>query len=298
MTAIADHPRIESAARPAPARTSSLWGVVLIAPNLLYLALVLLVPLGIVGAYSFYTYSPTGVALPVFTTANYAKLGDPYFLRLIARTAGVALKTTLICMVLAYPLAYFLARAKKGVALLGLFLLLTPLMVSPVVRAFGWLVLLGRTGVVNALFRGVGLEAPDLLYSEAAVLLGLVHLLLPFMVLPLVASIERIPIGLEEAARNLGASGLDVFRKVILPLSVPGLISGALLVYVEAASAFVMPALLGGRHVRMVGNEVFDSMLVSYNLPAAAMLTVTLVAFTVAAIAAGLALARAARRGA
>jgi ABC-type spermidine/putrescine transport system permease subunit I len=199
--------------------------------------------------------------------------------------------------VLAYPIAYFLARAGKRVALLGLFLLLTPLMVSPVVRAFGWLVLLGRNGVVNALFRSAGLEAPELLYSEAAVLIGLSHLLLPYMVLPLVASIERISPSVEEAARNLGANGFGVFRKVILPLSMPGLISGALLVYVEAASAFVMPALLGGRHVRMIGNEVYDSMLVSYNLPAAAMLTVTLVVFTIAAIGAGLALAHAVRRG-
>jgi ABC-type spermidine/putrescine transport system permease subunit I len=276
---------------------NAVWGLGLVAPNLIYLALVLLAPLGIVAAYSLFTYSPTGVALPVLTLANYAKLGDPYFVRLIARTAGIALKTTAICVVLAYPIAYFLARAGKRVALLGLFLLLTPLMVSPVVRAFGWLVLLGRNGVVNALFRSAGLEAPELLYSEAAVLIGLSHLLLPYMVLPLVASIERISPSVEEAARNLGANGFGVFRKVILPLSMPGLISGALLVYVEAASAFVMPALLGGRHVRMIGNEVYDSMLVSYNLPAAAMLTVTLVVFTIAAIGAGLALAHAVRRG-
>jgi ABC-type spermidine/putrescine transport system permease subunit I len=276
---------------------NAVWGLGLMAPNLIYLALVLLAPLGIVAAYSLFTYSPTGVALPVLTLANYAKLGDPYFVRLIARTAGIALKTTAICVVLAYPIAYFLARAGKRVALLGLFLLLTPLMVSPVVRAFGWLVLLGRNGVVNALFRSAGLEAPELLYSEAAVLIGLSHLLLPYMVLPLVASIERISPSVEEAARNLGANGFGVFRKVILPLSMPGLISGALLVYVEAASAFVMPALLGGRHVRMIGNEVYDSMLVSYNLPAAAMLTVTLVVFTIAAIGAGLALAHAVRRG-
>jgi ABC-type spermidine/putrescine transport system permease subunit I len=273
------------------------WGITLVSPNMIYLAMVLLAPLGIVATYSLFTYSPTGVALPILTLANYAKLGDPYFVRLLARTAGIALKTTLICVVLAYPLAYFLARAPKSVALLGLFLLLTPLMVSPVVRAFGWLVLLGRNGVVSTLFQSLGLDEPELLYSEAAVLIGLSHLLLPFMVLPLVASIERISPSIEEAARNLGANSFGVFRKVIFPLSMPGLISGALLVYVEAASAFVMPALLGGRHVRMIGNEVFDSMLVSYNLPAAAMLTVTLVVFTIATIGAGLALARAARRG-
>ncbi|MFI4987084.1 MAG: ABC transporter permease [Alphaproteobacteria bacterium] len=278
---------------------NAVWGAALVSPNLLYLALVLLAPLGIIAVYSFFTYSSTGVALPILTLANYAKLGDPYYLRLLARTAGIALKTTLICVPLAYPVAYFLARARPGVAFFGLFLLLTPLMVSPVVRAFGWLVLLGRTGVVAALLSRLGFgNGIELMYSEFAVLVGLSHLLLPYMVLPLMASIARIPSSIEEAASNLGANGAQVFRKVVLPLSMPGLISGALLVYVEAASAFVMPALLGGRHVRMIGNEVYDSMLVSYNLPAASMLTVTLVAFTIAAIGSGLALARAAGRSA
>jgi putative spermidine/putrescine transport system permease protein len=124
------------------------------------------------------------------------------------------------------------------------------------------------------------------------VLLGLSHLLLPFMVLPLIAAIERIPRNLEEAARNLGAGPIAVFRKVILPLSLPGLVSGAVLVYAEAASAYVLPALLGGRFVRMIGNEVYDALLVTYNIPQASMLTVTLVAFTLGIIGIALVLAR------
>ncbi|MCC7045973.1 MAG: ABC transporter permease [Alphaproteobacteria bacterium] len=263
-------------------------------PNLVYLTLLLLVPFGIVALYSLYQHTATAGPVAVYTLANYAKLADPYFLRLIGRTAGIALKTTMICIVLAYPVAYFLARSSPGARVLGLFLLLTPLMVSAVVRAFGWLVILGRNGVVNGIVQSLGFERLDLMYSEFAVLLGLVHLLLPFMALPLVASIERIPPSVEEAARNLGAGSFLVFWRVVLPLSVPGLISGAMLVYVEAASAFVMPALLGGRHVRMIGNEVFDSLLVSFNLPAAATLTVTLVVFTIAVILLGTAAIRAA----
>jgi ABC-type spermidine/putrescine transport system permease subunit I len=269
------------------------WGPVLVLPNLVYLTLLLLVPFCIVALYSLYQHSATSAPIATLSLDNYAKLADPYFQRLIGRTAGIALKTMLICIVLAYPMAYFLARSSPGIRVFGLFLLLTPLMVSAVVRAFGWLVILGRNGVVNSIVQGLGGERLDLMYSEFAVLLGLVHLLLPFMVLPLVASIERIPPSVEEAARNLGAGSLLVFWKVVLPLSVPGLISGALLVYVEAASAFVMPALLGGRHVRMIGNEVFDSLLVSFNLPAAAMLTVTLVVFTISVILLGTAAARA-----
>jgi len=273
-------------------RHIALWGVALAAPNALYLTLVLLIPLGMVATYSFFTYSTTGVALPVLTIANYAKLGDPYFLRLIGRTVGIAVKTTIICIFLGYPLAYALARARPTLATLGFFLLLTPLMVSPVVRAIGWFVLLDRNGLVNSVLMYFGADRQELLFNEPAVLLGLSHLLLPFMVLPLVASIERIPPNVEEAARNLGAGGLGVFRKVILPLSLPGLVSGAVLVYVEAASAFVLPALLGGRFVRMIGNEVFDALLVSYNIPQASMLTVMLIVLTIGVLGTGLALSR------
>jgi putative spermidine/putrescine transport system permease protein len=267
-------------------------GLALAAPNALYLALVLLVPLGIVAAYSLFTYLATGVALPALTLRNYATLADPYFLRLIGRTAGIALKTTAICIVLGYPLAYALARASRTLAAFGFFLLLTPLMVSPVVRALGWFVLLDRNGIANTLIADFGFERQQLLFSEPTVLLGLSHLLLPFMVLPLIAAIERIPRNLEEAARNLGAGPIAVFRKVILPLSLPGLVSGAVLVYAEAASAYVLPALLGGRFVRMIGNEVYDALLVTYNIPQASMLTVTLVAFTLGIIGIALVLAR------
>jgi ABC-type spermidine/putrescine transport system permease subunit I len=273
-------------------------GSLLLTPNLLFLALVLLAPLGIVAAYSFMTYSPDGTVLPTATLANYRQLADPYYIRLLAGTAGIALKVTLACVVIGYPVAYFLARASRTVALVGMLVLMAPLMVSAVVRAFGWLVLLGRNGIVNSLLVSFGLAPVELLYSESAVLLGLVHMLLPFMVLPLMASIERIPPSVEEAAENLGAHPLQTFLKVILPLSVPGLISGAFLVYVESASAFVMPALLGGRQVRMVGSEVFDKMLTAFNFPVASMLTITLIVFTGSVVAMGsLLTARLARRG-
>jgi ABC-type spermidine/putrescine transport system permease subunit I len=262
---------------------------VLVAPNLIYLTLILLAPLGMMAGHSLYTAN-----LPGMTAANYARLADPYFLRLLGRTARIAFETAAICTVLAYPLAYFLARASRGTATLGLVLLLTPLMVSPVVRAFGWMVLLDRQGLVLSLTRGLGFtSARPLIYTETAVIIGLVHLLLPYLVLPLTASIERISPTLEEAARNLGAGPFALFRELILPLSLPGLVSGALLVFVEALSAFVLPALLGGRKVRMIGNEVFDSLLVAFNQAQASTLTVVLVALTIVTVGVGFGLSRA-----
>jgi ABC-type spermidine/putrescine transport system permease subunit I len=263
-------------------------GLLLAGPNILYLVLILLAPLVLMATYSLYAAPGTGLTL-----SNYAKLADPYFLRLLGGTAWIALQTTLVCVVLAYPLAYFLARASGWLSTLGLFLLLTPLMVSPVVRAFGWMVLLDRQGLVLRAERAVGFsDARALLYSETAVLIGLVQLLLPFLVLPLSASIERIAPSLEEAAHNLGATWMQVFRSIILPLSLPGLLSGALLVFVEAMSAFILPALLGGRKVRMIGNEVFDSLLVAYNAAQASTLTVVLVLLTLAGVSAAFALGR------
>ena len=255
-------------------------GILLAGPYTLYLLLVLVGPLGLMFGYSLSGAPGTGLNL-----GNYVKLADPYYLRLLGNSARIALEATLICALLAYPLAYFLARTSRGWGTLGLFMLLTPLMVSPVVRAFGWMVLLDRQGLLIRAARALGFQdARPLLYSESAVLIGLVHLLLPFLVLPLSASIERIAPSLEEAAYNLGASWMQVFRSVILPLSLPGLMSGALLVFVEALSAFVLPALLGGRKVRMIGNQVFDLLLVAYNAAEASTLTVVLVVTTLAVI--------------
>jgi ABC-type spermidine/putrescine transport system permease subunit I len=165
---------------------------------------------------------------------------------------------------------------------LGLFLLIMPLMVSTVIRIFGWIVILGRKGLINEALVGIGLEPVKLLYTETAVVIGLVNIFMPFMVLPLMAAIERIPPSLEEAARNLGANWVQMFRRTILPLSMPGLISGCLLVYSISISAFVTPALMGSPRERMAGQQIYDEVLVSFNWPSASSLALTLVLLTLA----------------
>jgi len=240
--------------------------------------------------------SPTKVVLPELTFANYLKIFDPYYARLFGRTLRLGLVTTAICAVLGYPLAYFLARARPRVLALGLFLLIMPLMVSTVIRVFGWIVILGRKGMVNQALVAVGLEPVKLLYTETAVVIGLVNIFMPFMVLPLMASIERIPPSLEEAAQNLGASWPQMFLRTIMPLSLPGLISGCLLVYSVSISAFVTPALMGSPRERMVGQQIYDEVLVSFNWPSAASLAITLVLFTLLLLFAALRVTRRAGR--
>jgi ABC-type spermidine/putrescine transport system permease subunit I len=256
------------------------WWLLFIGPYGLYLAVFLLVPFGNVALLSVYTYSPTEIAVPELSAASYLRMWDSYYLALFARTMRLGLITTVVCALLGYPLAYFLARARPRVMAVGLFLIITPLMVSTVIRVFGWIVILGREGLVNKGLRLLGFEGVGILYSETAVIIGLVQLFMPFMVLPLMASIERIPVSLEEAAQNLGANWYQMFARTILPLSLPGLISGALLVYSVSISAFVTPALMGGARVRMVGQQIYDDVLASFNWPGASAMALVLVVLT------------------
>ena len=256
-------------------------GAALVAPGLGVLTLFLFVPLALIVAISVFTYSPTKIWLPVVTAANYQKFFHPYYVGVTWTTVKIGLLTTMVCAVLGYPVAYFLARAPSRWLGLWLFLLVTPLMVSSVIRIFGWLVILGRRGIVNAALEAAGFPGIDLLHNVVAVVAGLAGLLLPFMVLPLMAAIETIPRSLEEAARNLGATTSQLFWRVLFPLSLPGLVSGSLLVYTVSISALVTPALMGGRKVRMLGNLVYDEVLTSMNWPFASTIAVALLAFTV-----------------
>jgi len=256
-------------------------GAALVAPGLGVLTLFLFVPLALIVAISVFTYSPTKIWLPVVTAANYQKFFHPYYVGVTWTTVKIGLLTTMVCAVLGYPVAYFLARVPSRWLGVWLFLLVTPLMVSSVIRIFGWLVILGRRGIVNATLEAAGFQGVDLLHNVVAVVAGLAGLLLPFMVLPLMAAIETIPRSVEEAARNLGATTPQLFWRVLFPLSLPGLVSGSLLVYTVSISALVTPALMGGRKVRMLGNLVYDEVLTSMNWPFASTIAVALLAFTV-----------------
>jgi ABC-type spermidine/putrescine transport system permease subunit I len=256
------------------------YWIALVLPLALYLLIFLVIPFVNIIVLSFYTHSPTRIWTPELTTANYADLVDASFLTVLLRTLRLGLICTIVCVLFGYPLAYFLARVERRVALIGLFFLVMPLMVSAVIRTFGWLVILGRNGLINGAIVAFGLDRLPLLYNEIAVVIGLANVFVPFMVLPLMASIERINPALEEAARNLGASWCATFWRVILPLSRPGLISGCLLVYSAALSAFVVPMLMGGARVRVIGRQIYDQLLISYQWPSASAIATLLVITT------------------
>ncbi len=255
------------------------------ASALTLLAVFVVVPLCLIFFISFQMPSATGLWRSVWTLENYRRaLTDAFYVRILGASVRIAAITTLVCMLVGYPIAYQLARSSGAVRGLCMFLVLCPLLVSTVIRSFGWIVILGDGGVVNALLDAVGLGRRKLLYSETAVIVGLTHFLVPFMALPLMVAIERIPRAVEEAARNLGARSFEVFRLVVLPLSFAGLVAGSVLVFTLAISAVVTPLFLGGRKVQMIGTQIYDNVTVAFNWPFAGALTAMAIAVTVTAI--------------
>ncbi len=260
----------------------------LLLPALALVAAFLMAPLGLLVGLSL---SPENGAAGL-GLGHYARLADWYYANLFLTTLRIGAVVTLVCALLAYPLSYFLARARGAAASIGMFLLVLPLMTSAVIAAFGWMLILGRRGLLNTAVAALGLEPLRLLNTEFAVVLALTQLLLPYMILPLSGSMERISPALEEAARNLGGGAATVWTQVIFPLSLPGLVSGAMLVFSIAISSLIVPAMLGGRMARMVGNDIFEHLLVSFDWPMAAALSVALALVAGALSAAGMLLLR------
>jgi ABC-type spermidine/putrescine transport system permease subunit I len=269
---------------------SWLW---LIAPYLALLVVFLALPLANVLVLSFHRYSPVTIWESTLTVENYGQIFTPYLSTITLRTFRIGLITTALCVALGYPVAYYLARCSKRAMTIGMFIILLPLMVSAVVGSFGWIVILGRSGLANNALAALGLSARiDILYSESAVVLALVHFLLPLMVLPLTASIEKISVRMEEAATVLGAGPATMFRLVIVPLSRAGLISGVLLCFSIAISVVVISALLGGRRGRLIGNEIYDQVITAANWPFASSLAIVLVLSIIIAMSLALTLGR------
>jgi ABC-type spermidine/putrescine transport system permease subunit I len=248
----------------------------LVLPNCLVIALFLLLPSVEMIAVSFHRHSTTAVTGEGFTLANYARLADWFYLDIIWRTVRLAFVATLIATVLAYPVAYVMARSRRAWRITLSCLVMVPLMTSVVVKTFGWYILLGRDGFIVTLLDHLGIGARTLIGNDVAVLVGLSEFSLPFMIFSLLAAIEQIPVSLEEAASNLGGRGRAVFFKVIVPLSRAGLLSGALLCFGVSSSAYVVPAIMGGPSARMVAQQIFDDVLVAFNWPGAAALSIVL----------------------
>jgi putative spermidine/putrescine transport system permease protein len=258
-----------------------------LAPVTLFYVLFLIVPYAMVLRLSFFRFSSIRLYVPEFTLVNYASVvTDPFYLALMARTIWLGVLVTAITLLLGYPLALRIARAGPRLKSALLAVTLSPLLINLVVRTYAWLVLLGDTGLVNRWLQAVGLiGAPLPLNGNTfSVVVGLVHISLPLMVLSLVGVMERLDGALLDAADSLGASRWRILRRIVLPLSLPGIGAGSLLVFTFTISAFVTPALLGGNRVSTISTLIFEKFTFSANWPIGATLVMVLLVINAAVI--------------
>jgi ABC-type spermidine/putrescine transport system permease subunit I len=256
------------------------FGRLLLAPIAFLYLIALLAPISFFLVMSVFRYSALDLWVPAVTGENFARLlGDPYHRAIIVRTLKIALFTTVGCLALGYPLAWYLARTQSAWRGLLMFLVIAPLMTGVIVRTYGWIVLLGSEGTINALLRGLGLiDRPlRILHTELAVLIALVHILLPYMVFPLFSALAGQDPDLERAAHTLGAGRARTFLEVTLPLSRPGVFMGSALVFTLTAGAVVTPALMGGKDVRMLGQTIYELTMSTLNWPLASAVAFVLV---------------------
>jgi putative spermidine/putrescine transport system permease protein len=279
----------DQGAQPLRAR---LTGLALIAPALLLLGAIYLWPMLGLGRMAFNETGSTGAMVPALSLATFRSLfEDPFTLETTWNSVWLSFIATLLALVLAYPLALFLHRTQSRFRSLLTVLAVAPMLVSGVVRVFGWLALLGDRGLINAALMGSGLTAQPtrLVYNYFGVTLGLAESLMPYMILALLAGFGRLDRACEEAAATLGAPPWRVFLRVTLPLTIPAIVLGFLLCFVLAMSAYITPKLLGGGRVFLLATEIFDHAVTNANWPAAAALalyTLVLVLLLVAAYAA------------
>jgi putative spermidine/putrescine transport system permease protein len=264
---------------PAPA-ARYLAGPLLVAPAALFLSACFLWPVLNMIHLSVAARVVDGVTVEGYTLANYARLfGNDLYFRILARTVRVALMTSAVSAVLAYPLALAIARGGPALSRIVTVTILAPLLVNVVVRAYGWQTILNKTGALAWLLKGAGIASPPmLLYTEWAVLIACVHVYLPFMVMPLAGAIGRIDPRVEEAAVVAGASRPWVFARVVLPLSLPGLATGFSIVFSLSAAAYVTPQILGGNFSPLLGTLIEQQMLTLNDWPFGAALSTLLIA--------------------
>jgi spermidine/putrescine transport system permease protein len=264
-------------------RSARLRGGALAAPALLWWAGLLVLPVGLVLAYSFFQRGEFGGIVYDWTLGNYDRAFDPLYLKTLWFSVRVSLEATLIALLIGYPTAAFIASSPRRWRTALLVLIILPFWTSLLIRTYAWIVLLNDAGLINSVLERIGLidEPVRLLYGEFAIVLGLVYGYLPLMVLPIYAAIERLGPELREASSDLGASGVKTFLNVTLPLTWAGVFAGCIFVFVPSLGNFIVPDLLGGGNKLMIGNLIQAEFFRSRDWPFGATLAVSVIAMLV-----------------
>ncbi|OQM75791.1 ABC transporter permease [Manganibacter manganicus] len=251
----------------------------LVAPAVLLLFFLLILPILMMAVYTFFTFVTAGVESATLTLANWQEFfTDSYYHGFLLKTARIGATTAFICAVVGYFPAYFIWATNFKHKWLLLLLLIVPFWISFIIRTFSWINILGQQGVINVTLLKLGIisEPLPMLYTEGAVVMGLIHFLLPYMILNVYVSLESIDRTLIDAARSMGCTNAQAFREVTLPLSLPGLGAGLLLCFVLAAGSYVTPQLLGGSRDALFGNLIYDTIMGQLNWPMGATLSIVL----------------------
>ena len=258
----------------------------LLTPVTIWLGLFFLVPLLLILAYSFGTSNIYGGITLGFNPGNYLRVFDPLYLEIIVRTFVIAALTTFLCFALGYPLAYFIVFKGRRWRNALILLVMVPFWTSLLIRAYSWVVILSGNGIANKTLQFLGItdEPVTLIFTSQAVLMGMVYSYLPFMILPLYASLEKFDTRMKEAAQDLGASRWHTFWRVTFPLSMPGVIAGSILVFIPSAGEFVIPQLLGGSQTVMTGSLIQNQFGSARDWAFGSALSVMLAALLLAAI--------------
>ena len=274
------------AARPVVERRrgETLTATALVGPATLFVAVSLLGPLAILLRYSLNGFAEaTKTMVAAVTLANYVKfLTDPYYTSILVTTVRIAVLVTVVCLVLGFPLAYVVARTHSRFKNLLLMAIVLPLFVGNAVRAAGWMVVFGNKGFFNTTLAWLGvIDAPlEIMFTEKAVVIGIIAVNLPFMVLSLQSVIEGIDRAVEEAAYSLGAPPLTMFRRVLWPLALPGVLAGTILTFILAMNAYATPFLLGGPLFNMMAPLIYNQFTQQSNWPFGGAIAVILMAVT------------------
>jgi spermidine/putrescine transport system permease protein len=257
-----------------------------VGPAAVYLLVFFLVPFGVIAVYAV---SPAVVGGGVgrgFTLEHLARVVNPDYLRILVRSARLAALATVGTLIIAYPVAWAIARLPRRRQLLPLLVIVVPSWINLLIKNYAWIIILRREGLINSALGWAGVihQPLPLLFNEGAVVVGLVHSYLPFMLLPIYAALERLDPRLVEAARDLGARPGQVFRRIVWPHSLAGVGAGVTFVFVLALGSFVTPDLLGGARAMMIGNVIQNQILQVRNWPLGAALSVALMLLVVGAI--------------
>lgn len=227
----------------------------LVIPYVIFMACFIILPMLLITLYAFSRPGNDIVAFH-FTLSNFVRFLEPVFLKILFKSLQIAFITTIVTLLIGYPIAYYVSKMRENIQMLVVLLITMPMWINMLIRTYAWISILGNNGLLNSMLHQIGMGNVNILYTDSAVILGMVYNYLPFMIISIHAQLSKMDNQLIQASYDLGANRFLTFWKIVFPLSIPGVITGITLVFLPAVSSFVIPKLLGGGNYMLIGNLI------------------------------------------